>query len=177
MSAELIVTDIISNALAVASEKSAAAQAFSQEAVAAIDEAGFGLSNPPVFSGGPTKPTFEGDLTDDPSVAFKSGVDADVAATTAKMAGIFSDFLDTYFPNIGSATDAAIAWLENAITNGGTGIKASIENQIWERSRARELKEADRLAAEATSSFAKRGFSMPPGAMAAALREHLLLPL
>lgn len=171
MSAETTVNTIISNALSTAAEKSDAAQAFSQEALSAIDEAGYDLSSPPIFSGSATAPKFSGDLTDNPSISFGSDLAADAAALTAKLATTFSGFLADYFPNISGATDAAIAWLENAIKNGGTGIKPAIEAQIWERSRARELKEADRLSAEAMNSFAARGFSLPPGALAARLAE------
>lgn len=171
MTAETTVNTIINNALATATAKSDAAQAFSQEAITAIDEASFALSSPPTFSGGPSTPTYQGDLTDDPSVSFKSDLDADAATITAKLAGIFSGFLNTYFPGSTAALTAAETWLANAINNGGTGIPAAVEAQIWERSRARELKDAARLEEEANSSLAARGFSMPPGALSAKLQE------
>jgi hypothetical protein len=75
------------------------------------------------------------------------------------------DYTARFFP-------AALAtvcddWIQNAIVNGGTGIPAAIENAIWERARSRELIEARRLEQEAVNAFAARGFSLPPGALAA----------
>lgn len=171
MTAETTVNQIIQSALTTAATKSEAAQAFGKEAISAIDEAGFELSSPPVFSGGPAIPRFEGDLRNDPSLTFKSDLAADAGALTAQLSNIFGNFLNTYFPRSTAALAAAEQWLENAISVGGTGIKAGVENQIWERARARELKEANRLEYEATSAFAARGFSLPPGALAGRLLE------
>jgi hypothetical protein len=79
------------------------------------------------------------------------------------------DYTARFFP-------AALAttcddWIQNTIVNGGTGIPAAIENAIWERARSRELVEARRLEQEAVNAFAARGFSLPPGALAARTLE------
>lgn len=72
-------------------------------------------------------------------------------------------FLTTYFPRQ-SAYEKAMQWLESA-TQGGTGINPAIEQQLWERDRARILTEASRAENEAGATWANRGFPLPPGAL------------
>lgn len=79
------------------------------------------------------------------------------------------DYIARFFP--GALATACDDWIQDAITNGGTGIPAAIETAIWDRARGREIIEARRLEQEAASQFAARGFVMPPGALAARLLE------
>lgn len=76
----------------------------------------------------------------------------------------FVDYLQTYFPDR-SYFDNAIAWINRALTTGGTGINANVENQLWERGRARLYSEFMRADADAMQGFANRGFPLPPGAL------------
>lgn len=77
-----------------------------------------------------------------------------------------STFLDTYFPKIDECLQSSIDdWICNTITNGATGIPTTVENQIWERSRGRELRDFGRKDDELVSTWASRGFSLPTGAL------------
>lgn len=77
----------------------------------------------------------------------------------------FSSFFATYFPDAGYF-NSALAWLERALTTGGTGINTAVEQQIWERGRSRILGDSARAEDEAMSAWANRGFPLPPGALA-----------
>jgi hypothetical protein len=75
-------------------------------------------------------------------------------------------FLARFFPVIDVCLQTSVdQWICNTITNGATGIPVTVENQIWERSRARELKDAARRDDELVAQWAGRGFSIPPGAL------------
>lgn len=78
--------------------------------------------------------------------------------------GGYVSFLETYFP-VEPFWPAALSWIERALTTGGTGVRASVEAQLWERARSRMSIEADRATAEAMQAFANRGFPLPPGAL------------
>ena len=86
-------------------------------------------------------------------------------AVIARLADLFAGYMSTYFPN-GGFFDAAKAWINTAITTGGTGINASVEDQIWQRDRARILDDAAQAEDEAVAGWAARGYPMPPGAAA-----------
>ena len=78
----------------------------------------------------------------------------------------FNEFLARFFPQIDECLQSSIdTWLCNTINNGATGIPTDVENQIWERSRARELKDFGRRDDELVRTWANRGFSMPTGAL------------
>lgn len=166
MSAEFVVDTLITNALTIAQQKSEAAQGFTDDAQEAIDEAMFQLEGAPVFGGGPTAPTLNKPITEDGSTLYKSEYDSKAGELTGQLAGVFSGFLDDYFPPLGFCLESVETWICNTINNGGTGIPAAVEEQIWQRSRDKEALEASRLEAEAVSSFAERGFTLPPGALA-----------
>lgn len=55
------------------------------------------------------------------------------------------------------------AKLEDILTNGGTGLVASIENAIWDRGREREAK-AQREAIDQLDAMEATGFALPTGA-------------
>lgn len=76
----------------------------------------------------------------------------------------FDDFAAKFLPESGEV-QTAMQWLVDAIKANGTGIPIHIENQIWERDRARVGKETGRQVATAINSWAAKGYSIPPGAM------------
>lgn len=80
----------------------------------------------------------------------------------------FKDFLSQNFPT-GPFWDKALAWLERAI-DGGTGVDAEVERQIWERDKARFLAQSAQAEAEAMATWANRGFPLPPGALVGAVQ-------
>ncbi len=66
--------------------------------------------------------------------------------------------------------DAANSKILNDIQNGGYGIDTVDEQALWERARDRELVNSQTVLDEAKRQFASLGHSMPPGALAAALK-------
>ena len=90
---------------------------------------------------------------------------------TDKLAGMYADFIRRYFPNECDYLGHAQHWICDTLTKGGTGINPAVERQIWDRDRSRLLAEADRAEQEAMSTFAARGFPMPPGALHGAVRR------
>lgn len=81
---------------------------------------------------------------------------------------LMNGYMDEYFPKL----DACIQvqednWLCSVVGAGYMGIPDAVETQIWDRSRSREVIDAQRLTDEAVASWAARGFSMPPGALMA----------
>ncbi len=108
----------------------------------------------------PEAPEIEGFSPAEMTALYQSTADE----IQAMLADGLSTFLTTYFP-LGNELAAARAWVENAITNGGTGIAAAVEAQIWERDRSRILTDAARATSEVVSSWAAKGYPLPPGAL------------
>jgi hypothetical protein len=82
------------------------------------------------------------------------------------------NFLDTYFPNFAACLQSSIDdWICDTITEGGTGIPAAVENQIWERSRAKEVLDGQRVKNDLTTQWAARGWSMPTGVLTSQLMQ------
>lgn len=88
-----------------------------------------------------------------------------------KLSGEFQFFIDNYFPNDTPYLQQAEAWISKALTTGGTGLAPAIEDQIWQRDRARVLKDMQRLEEEAAIGFAAKRYPMPPGALHAQLHR------
>lgn len=59
----------------------------------------------------------------------------------------------------------------NDILNGGTGLDATVEQDIWDRFLARQVAENDRLYQEVQNQFAATGFGLPTGAYASRLLQ------
>lgn len=87
------------------------------------------------------------------------------------LTNLFSDFFVRYYPIANDAFDEAVAWLENTIVNGGTGIPDAIESQIWQRHRDNIQAEFATQLAAAFTNFSAKGFSLPPGALAARVED------
>jgi hypothetical protein len=90
-------------------------------------------------------------------------------ALIAYLSQLFADYFETYYPLDSDAFDEAMAWLQNTIVNGGTGIPAEVENQIWQRYRDSIVRSGLQAQNSAYADFAARGFPLPPGALAARL--------
>ena len=86
-----------------------------------------------------------------------------------KLARLYAGYIDRYFPNECQYLQHAQRWICDAITKGGTGIRPAIEAQIWERDRARLLREGARAEQDLVRQFAARGFPLPPGALHAGM--------
>lgn len=59
----------------------------------------------------------------------------------------------------------------DGIRNGGTGLGADVEAEIWDRAQRRQQAENEKLYRETEEYFASRGWTIPPGAMAGRLAE------
>jgi hypothetical protein len=73
-------------------------------------------------------------------------------------------FVHQFFPDIGYYEDA-VDWCDRALTQGGSGINAYVEDALWQRERARSLGESERAEDEAMATWSNRGFPLPPGAL------------
>jgi hypothetical protein len=163
MSAEQLVEDIITQALEVGAAKAQAADNYASQAVAAASGQVWLNHNPFQFTPSAVEPNVY-----IPSVA--AGVDGALYDSTynrilADLTGKFESFFATYFPNECDYLAGAQQWLCDVLTRGGTGIKPAVEDQMWQRDRSRVLQDVRRAGEEVVSTFASRGFPLPPGAM------------
>lgn len=106
-------------------------------------------------------------MVDDATTVYETERDNIIALLTSQLA----DFFTQYYPLVNDAYDDATAWLINTITNGGTGIPADVEEQIWQRGRTRITTENKRAVSQVADGLASRGFMMPPGALNKAVKE------
>jgi hypothetical protein len=81
-----------------------------------------------------------------------------------------ADFISEYFPHPEYYEDA-INWCDHAVREGGTGINRVVETQLFERERARVGAEVARVEDEVISSWADRGFPLPPGALTSQVNQ------
>jgi hypothetical protein len=79
-------------------------------------------------------------------------------------------FIADFFPNP-QFYEHALKWCDSAMTTGGTGIDPLVEQQLWERARARLLADSARMEDEAVATWANRRFPMPPGALHGQLQQ------
>lgn len=92
-------------------------------------------------------------------------ITGEAAALMTDLRDRFDALINQHFPNAASYSQQADTWIQRALTVGGTGISAVVEDQLWARERNRTLKESGRAADEAASAWAAKGYSMPPGAL------------
>lgn len=116
----------------------------------------------------PEKPVLP-DMTDDADKA-EEIFRAYYGELWEKMVDGFATFIRTYFPDTDYYRDA-LRWCHTAITQGGTGIRASVENQLWERERARVMADYASAADQSEDDWAARGFPLPPGALTGQLAK------
>lgn len=151
-----------------AREKSQASQAMSRAALALVNGAPQVQPPVPVQVSKPREPV----LPQDPDQADR----AETLFRTLfpeiydRLLKGFTDFIDKYFPPP-HCHEAALRWCCRAINEGGTGIRASVERQLWERDRARIAREFERQQQAAASEWAAKGYPMPPGALAAQVAQ------
>lgn len=89
---------------------------------------------------------------------------------TEELTSQFSTFFATYFP-LNNNLLAAMDWVTDALAGGGSGINAAVEASIWARERDRQLRESVRQEDELMSTWAARGYPLPPGALTFQLME------
>ncbi|MGJ3704654.1 hypothetical protein [Variovorax sp. AFSI2.2] len=108
----------------------------------------------------PLKPDLPPDSPNDAEAMYNTQRDQMINLITDSWA----DFISTYFPNPGFYNDA-LAWCHTAFTSGGSGLSPVVEQQLWERARARILADSQRAEDEATATWANRRWPVPPGAL------------
>lgn len=161
------VDNIINNAILIANNKSNLADAYT--GIAIQQAQGGYITNPPEIGMS---------SVDEPNVFIPtrvSGIDTTLfnsmyGKIIEDLADRYLDFMTTFFPIRPTLMPAVEEWLENAIVQGGSGIKASVEAQIWQRDRDRISTEASSASEEAISMWADRGYPLPPGAANATLQ-------
>jgi len=82
------------------------------------------------------------------------------------LAGQFTTFRDTYFPDEQVAYQAMEDWLEAALANPEVGLPPAVASQIWTDDRDRITYDTTRAQADILDVFAARRFPLPPGAAA-----------
>lgn len=163
---EETIDTIISNAIGIADEHTAKAEHYADYAVDLI------AGSPVVVSPYPWDKEIEAVEPDIATVdsalrTYETQRDELIAI----LSGQLGDFFTTYYPLVNDAYDVATAWLVNTITNGGTGIPAYVEDQIWQRGRDRLITEGRRMEDQSVAGIAARGFSMPPGVLNKTIKE------
>lgn len=106
----------------------------------------------------------------DPTPQVIAAYDSARNSLRAEMVNQFSTFFSQFFP-IGNELTAAMGWVSNAISVGGSGINIGVENAIWERSRSRLLRDTVRAEDEVMTTWAARRYTLPPGAAAHQLAQ------
>lgn len=104
-----------------------------------------------------------------------SGIDTALFDSTynkiiGDLSDLFYDFIDRYLSIDPDMMAEAEAWIKRAITQGGTGINATVEGRIWQRDRDRIGTEAASSMAEVVDMWAAKGYPLPPGAANAAIQ-------
>ena len=167
MSAEVLVEQIINQALATATEKAGLADTYSQQAItASMGSSSSGFAGIEFRPGNVEPPvTIPLNASGVDGALYDSTYNQIVADLTDKFAGFFAD----YFPNECDYLQKAQTQL-CSMFDGGTGIPAHVESQIWQRDRSRVLEDVGRARDDVLSTFAARGFPLPPGAAAHAMR-------
>lgn len=114
----------------------------------------------------PTKPQIDGLEPGEMQALY----DSVRLALEAALDGKLQQFLEDFFPD-GNYYSRALDWLERTLTDGGSGINAEVERQLWERDRARVMGETARLEDEAAATWAARRFPLPPGALTGQINQ------
>ncbi|KKS17817.1 MAG: hypothetical protein UU74_C0017G0005 [Candidatus Woesebacteria bacterium GW2011_GWA1_41_7] len=166
MSSEAYIENIISNAIATATNSTEQAQ---DAADSLINESiGFYIAPPSTTTGFQVTAT-EPDIPDaaDSTLTYEAQLEKLIALLSNQLANFFT----TYYPLSNDAFDEATTWLVNTITNGGTGINANIEDQAWQRDRDRRTAEGRKLKAGVAVGYAAKGHFIVAGSMLKKMEE------
>lgn len=131
-----------------------------------------------------TPPTITADLITapvvaEPEIAIPTEVDGTAFDTFDSkylelaewLAGRFTEFKATHFPDESASYAALETWVAGAMANPEVGLPAGVAAQIWESDRSRIVLDAQRATDEVLTEFARRRFPVPPGAATAAAIE------
>ena len=167
MSAEQLVEQIIEQALSIGNQSAENATAFANQAITA--SSGFASFAPQQINFDPG--AVEPPVTIPTNAAGVDGAlyDSAYGKIITDLSGKFAGFFAEYFPNeCDYLQEAQVKLCE--MLEGGSGIPAHIENQIWQRDRSRVLEDVSRARDDVLATFAARGFPLPPGAAVHTMR-------
>ena len=85
-------------------------------------------------------------------------------AVINQLADLFSGYMTKYFPDDTPYLQEAQNWIVKALTVGGTGLNANVEDQMWQRDRSRITRDSLKAEEEAIATWAARRYPLPPGA-------------
>lgn len=159
---------IIDQALEVAREKSDEAKELIEAAIDAADVRPPQISST-YLSGGPKVVEPPVNIPMNATGLDSALYDSTYDRILTDLSGKFAGFFDEYFPNECDYLAKAQQWMCDVLDTGGTGIKPAVEDQIWQRDRARVLRDSARAEDDIVATFAARGFPLPPGAAAHAV--------
>lgn len=163
-----IVTDIIDQALQIASNKAQIADAYVGRAMAAA-RGGANITGTVIAPPNVTEPNIK---LPDRAEGVDSGLFDSVRATlVTELTDLFRDFFDTFFPLDDELTSSARRWMNDAITQGGSGVNPGVEEGIWQRERSRLAQAKADAQTSTVALWAAKGFPLPPGAAAGAIQD------
>jgi hypothetical protein len=163
-----VIETIINNAIAVGNLKAAQSEAYGGQAY-----------NSAIGTSSITAGQIESVSVSEPNVYIPNRTDGiDTAVFNSMYGQIIEDLANRYaayvleyFPMDPALMQSVESWLVAAIRDGGSGINAAVEAQIWQRDRDRITTEANSAADTAVAGWAARGFPMPPGAAVGAVQD------
>ena len=166
MSAESVVTQVITDALADVQVLQDTAIGYGDTAQTVASTVITGIGSVP----GPTEPDVTIPPFSDPSQdlgqEFRTEYNNSYSVLDASFRTELTNYLTTYFPSLTSCITTFQNWLCNQITSGGTGVNAAVENALFQRGRDRLQKEQSREGAEVIDEFASRGWTIPSSVLA-----------
>lgn len=151
---------IIGAAWAKAAELSATVDTTVNDALAlAATPPSAGAADTITLSGLPGAPT----LSPVDLAAATALLDSTRSTIVTDLIGKYTTFMAVHFP-ADAFVRAAEDWINDALTIGGSGVNATVEDQLWERARSKILVDADRAQEELDLAWSGRRFAIPPGA-------------
>lgn len=122
-------------------------------------------------------PTFDGIRPTDTTVVptdHQARFEGAFHGKTSEMVTVIDGLVDAMLVKRNPQYATQMAAIETQLTRylaGGTGLNATVETAIYERSKAKTNAEARRIQQAAISDMAARGFTMPTGAVTSALQQ------
>lgn len=103
---------------------------------------------------------------------FNNDFDAIFGIIDPYLDALRDEWLTRFFPDVdGCLRLEEDNWICQVIQGNYDGIPAFVEEAIWNRARDRDSRDSSRILDEASTTFASRGFSYPPGALNAVILE------
>lgn len=124
--------------------------------------------NKPYLNYSATKPTIA-----KPTALSDMLTNDDSSATLAWLDGEAEKWLDQFFPELQATLKSEPEkWLVEIITGAKPfGLSEDVFRAIWHQARDREYRARNSATAQIRAEFSMRGFSLPPGAMVAAITQ------